>query len=156
MKSTLTLDIRSYTKQDILNNQTSLDLLSSLYKLELVSKINMPTRKRIWTVLSGPHVHKKSREQFEMRRYKCVYTYTCESVQNAYMYVLALKSMSTPGLGVHVKLKINNYALCVGWGIAKWQGIGFWYRHSMVRIHLPQMHTGKWRDGCLSGLRYQP
>ena len=43
MKSTLTLDIRSYTKQDILNNQTSLDLLSSLYKLELVSKINMPT-----------------------------------------------------------------------------------------------------------------
>ena len=110
MKSTLTLDIRSYTKQDIINNQTNLDLLSSLYKLELVSKINMPTRKRIWTVLSGPHVHKKSREQFEMRRYKCVYTYTCESVQNAYMYVLALKSMSTPGLGVRVKLKINNYA----------------------------------------------
>ena len=65
MKSTLTLDIRSYAKQDILNNQTSLDLLSSLYKLELVSKINMPTRKRIWTVLSGPHVHKKSREQFQ-------------------------------------------------------------------------------------------
>ena len=101
MKSTLTLDIRSYTKQDILNNQTNLDLLSSLYKLELVSKINMPTRKRIWTVLSGPHVHKKSREQFQLSSYKRlldIYSSTPKTID-------ALMKLELPS-GVEVEIKV--------------------------------------------------
>ena len=101
MKSTLTLDIRSYTKQDILNNQTSLDLLSSLYKLELVSKINMPTRKRIWTVLSGPHVHKKSREQFQLSSYKRlldIYSTSSKTID-------ALMKLELPS-GVEVEIKV--------------------------------------------------
>lgn len=32
--------------------------------------IPLPRKKEIYTVLRGPHIHKKSREQFEIRTYK--------------------------------------------------------------------------------------
>lgn len=33
------------------------------------SQFSLPTKIRRWTLLRGPHVNKKSREQLEMRRY---------------------------------------------------------------------------------------
>jgi small subunit ribosomal protein S10 len=35
----------------------------------VVGPIPLPTKREIYTVLRSPHVHRKSREQFEMRTY---------------------------------------------------------------------------------------
>jgi len=37
---------------------------------QLSGPIPLPTKKEVFTVLRSPHVHKKSREQFEMRTHK--------------------------------------------------------------------------------------
>jgi ribosomal protein S10 len=37
------------------------------------SQVNLPTKRRRWTVLRSPHIDKKSREQFEMRTLKALF-----------------------------------------------------------------------------------
>ena len=62
--------------------------------------IPLPTRKQIFTVLRGPHVDKKSREQFEIRTHKRI----IDIIEPTARTVEALNRLVVPA-GVFVKIK---------------------------------------------------
>ena len=63
--------------------------------------IPLPTRKTIYTVLSGPHVDKKARDQFETRDHKRLIDILSTSSKT----VDALMKLELPS-GVHVEIKV--------------------------------------------------
>jgi small subunit ribosomal protein S10 len=63
--------------------------------------IPLPTRKQIFTVLRGPHVDKKSREQFEIRAHKRLIDILSTSSKT----VDALMKLELPS-GVDVEIKV--------------------------------------------------
>lgn len=62
--------------------------------------IPVPTRVEIYTVLSGPHVDKKARQQYEIRTHKRV----IDIVQATAKTIEALNKLTLPA-GVDVKIK---------------------------------------------------
>ena len=62
--------------------------------------IPLPTRIERYTVLSGPHVDKKARQQFEIRTHKRV----IDIVQATAKTIEALNKLSLPA-GVDIKIK---------------------------------------------------
>ncbi|MAQ95744.1 30S ribosomal protein S10 [Rubrivirga sp. SAORIC476] len=63
--------------------------------------IPLPTRKKIYTVLKGPHVDKKARDQFETRDHKRLIDILSTSSKT----VDALMKLELPS-GVHVEIKV--------------------------------------------------
>ena len=64
--------LKAYTRQNI--SRATL-LLSSIF--EKSSSFRYPTQVKKLTVLSSPHIDKKSREQFETRTYKTQISFHC-------------------------------------------------------------------------------
>ncbi len=64
--------------------------------------IPLPTRVEKYTVLRGPHVNKKSRQQFEIRTHKRL----IDIVQATAKTIEALNKLSLPA-GVDIKIKAN-------------------------------------------------
>ena len=64
--------------------------------------IPLPTRVEKYTVLSGPHIDKKSRQQFEIRTHKRL----IDIVQATAKTIEALNKLSLPA-GVDIKIKAS-------------------------------------------------
>ncbi len=69
---------------------------------EVHGPIPLPTRIERYTVLSGPHVDKKARDQFEIRTHKRV----IDIVQATGKTIEALNKLSLPA-GVDIKIKAS-------------------------------------------------
>ena len=65
--------------------------------------IPVPTRIERYTVLSSPHVHKKARQQFEIRTHKRI----IDLVQATAKTIEALNKLSLPA-GVDIRIKASN------------------------------------------------
>lgn len=68
---------------------------------QVCGPIPLPTKVKRFTVLRSPHVHKDSREQFEMRIHKRV----IDIVDSNPKTIDALMGMNLP-TGVHVEVKL--------------------------------------------------
>ena len=69
---------------------------------KIAGPVPLPTRITKYTVLRSPHVDKKSREQFEMRRHKRL----VDIVDPTQKTLDALKELDLPA-GVHVEIKLT-------------------------------------------------
>lgn len=66
-----------------------------------VSKpVHLPTQRRLWTVLRGPFVHKKSQENFERRTHKRVVKAWDASPEVVDMLVQYIEKHLAPGVGL--------------------------------------------------------
>ena len=66
----------------------------------VVGPIPLPTKREIFTVLRGPHVDKKSREQFQIKTHKRI----LDIVNPTAKTIDALKKLDLPA-GVYVEIK---------------------------------------------------
>lgn len=62
--------LKAYEADTVKQAADQLRRIASKMGLEPSGQIPLPTTIRKWTVLRSPHVHKKSRETFEMRTHK--------------------------------------------------------------------------------------
>jgi ribosomal protein S10 len=62
-----------------------------------------------WTLLRSPHVHKKSREQFEMVTYKAVLRTSWQSENEMKVFLLALKNLEIYGVQISIKMSSSMY-----------------------------------------------
>jgi small subunit ribosomal protein S10 len=69
---------------------------------KVAGPVPLPTHIRKYTVLRSPHVDKKSREQFEMRRYKRL----VDIIDPTQKTLDALTELDLPA-GVHVEIKLT-------------------------------------------------
>ncbi len=66
----------------------------------VIGPIPLPTQREIFTVLRGPHVDKKSREQFQIKTHKRI----LDIVSPTSKTIDALKKLDLPA-GVYVEIK---------------------------------------------------
>lgn len=71
----------------------------------------LPTSSRKFTVLRSPHVFKKSREQFEMKTYKSLITYSFSSQSQFRNTIRKIVHMDNCGVQTKIKLKFNCWFL---------------------------------------------
>jgi small subunit ribosomal protein S10 len=85
-------------------DQTASDIVRTAEKTGAIVKgpIPLPTRRERWTVLRGPHIDKKSREQFELRTHKRLIDIT----ESRTATVDALTKLDLPA-GVDVEIKVD-------------------------------------------------
>ena len=81
MTVNLSIEVQSYS--DDLQSST-VDSVVSIIDSYLVDTdlggarvSSLPTRRKVWTVNRSPHIFKKSREQFEQRKYKTRISCVC-------------------------------------------------------------------------------
>ena len=67
---------------------------------DVVGPIPLPTKREVFTVLRGPHVDKKSREQFQIKTHKRI----LDIVNPTAKTIDALKKLDLPA-GVYVEIK---------------------------------------------------
>ncbi len=67
----------------------------------IAGPVPLPTRKTIYTVLRGPHIDKKSREQFEIRTHKRL----IEILDSTPQTIDALGRLDLPA-GVDIEIKV--------------------------------------------------
>jgi small subunit ribosomal protein S10 len=66
----------------------------------VVGPIPLPTKREVFTVLRGPHVDKKSREQFQIKTHKRILDIVSPTAKT----IDALKKLDLPA-GVYVEIK---------------------------------------------------
>jgi len=83
-------------------DQSVKEIISTVQRsgAKIVGPIPLPTRIERYTVLSSPHVDKKSREQFEIRTHKRIIDLLKPSAKT----VEALRNMNMPA-GLEIKIK---------------------------------------------------
>jgi hypothetical protein len=76
-----------------------------------LSLATLPSKKRIFTVLKSAHVHKKAREQFELKTYSKIISLNISLFKSPYLFffnrfLYFCKSIST-GIDCQIKYKVN-------------------------------------------------
>lgn len=94
--------LRSYDHGVLDSTVKDIAKIASDEKVKVAGPVPMPSNKKIWTVLRGPHIDSKSREQFERIEHKrLIY------VKNSTMsFISAIGRLDLPS-GVHVEIKLK-------------------------------------------------
>ena len=107
MNYTVHISLKSF---DTFYIERSLNQISQIYKYFQSDRcreryIHYPTIIKKYTVLRSPHIDKKSREQFEWRRYKKSIILQFQEKRFFSFFVFLLKNSSFPGVQVEINLQ---------------------------------------------------
>jgi small subunit ribosomal protein S10 len=100
MLQKIRIKLKSYDHATL--DQSASDIVRAARRTGAVTSgpVPLPTKKSIYTVLRGPHVDKKSREQFEIRIHKRLIDISRSSAQT----MEALEKLDIPA-GVDIEIK---------------------------------------------------
>jgi small subunit ribosomal protein S10 len=68
-----------------------------------VKHASLPVKKKVYTVLRSPHIDKKSREQFELRRYARLISLISNDKNVFDDFLNQLKDQVNPGISLKIK-----------------------------------------------------
>ena len=102
MASNIKIRMESYDHEAL--DKSALELVDTAKRTgaRVQGPIPLPTRIERYTVLSGPHIDKKARQQFEIRTHKRL----IDIVQATAKTIEALNKLSLPA-GVDIKIKAS-------------------------------------------------
>ena len=106
----LRINIKSFQSSHIQKTISKIDEIISFLKLKNKIIIGLPIKKKLYTVLRSPHKDKKSREQFESKRWKA--QIIINSVKNknmASLFFFLLKNSEFPGVELDICLVKTSY-----------------------------------------------
>lgn len=89
--------------------------LSNLKSGSVAPKVNIfyfPTQFQKFTVLRSPHIDKKARDQFEIRRFKNSIGFDIDSSLGSravLVFLENLKNIQCPGVQIHMKISSSSY-----------------------------------------------
>lgn len=76
-----------------------------------INTTSIPLTKQKYTVERSPHIDKKSREQFEIRRYKTAFCFTAINEISTQMIYSILKNLIFPGVQLTISIEFKNYLI---------------------------------------------
>ncbi|KAF5825413.1 hypothetical protein DUNSADRAFT_10381, partial [Dunaliella salina] len=71
--------------------------------------IRLNWKRSRFTVIRGPHIDKRGREQFEMRKYKVLVRGATHNAQDVHWFLDSIRLYEFPGVQVQVSLNSNSY-----------------------------------------------
>jgi small subunit ribosomal protein S10 len=93
------MQIKGYEGVVVYEAAEQLRRIAAKFGLETSGQIPLPTHIQKWTVLRSPHIHKKSRETFEMRTYKrVVEVRVTEEKANSFLHMIQHFRENLPGI----------------------------------------------------------
>lgn len=95
------IKLRAYDHRVVDQSSTKIVETAERTGAQVAGPIPLPTKKSVYTVIRSPHVHKDSREQFEMRVHKRL----IDIVDPTSKTVDALMSLDLPA-GVDIEIKM--------------------------------------------------
>ena len=112
MTSKLSLHLKSF--DNLLIEKTQIKILQINHYLNHPDQervVSLPTLKKRFTVLRSPHIDKKSREQFEWKRYKKSITLSFGKNENGKqsLFLFLLKNSSFPGVQMEINVKHSTF-----------------------------------------------
>lgn len=111
MHTEITIVLEAFDSVKI--NQSFLKLMTymSNNKINNIRHISLPITKKIYTVLRSPHIDKRSREQFEIRKYSKLIKFTqhINIFDNENEYLNAFKQQILPEVAFKIKFSTYEY-----------------------------------------------
>ena len=110
MTSQLDLNLKSF--DNLLIEKTLekiLQINNYLTQKNLGRVASLPTLKKRFTVLRSPHIDKKSREQFEWKRYKKSIRLSSKKKGYLSLFIFLLKNSSFPGVQLEINVKHSTF-----------------------------------------------
>ena len=71
--------------------------------------IPLPTSRKLYTLLRSPHIDKKSREQFEVHRYKRQLCLKTKDFSKIVLFIYLLKHSDFPGIQIQISLNYTSF-----------------------------------------------
>jgi len=92
-------------------NHLSIDSYSVSKKNREISinRVFLPKKIKKITVIRSPHIDKKSREQFEIRRYKNILIFNIKNRSTAFLYIDCIKNSQIYGVELSVNIHYNSF-----------------------------------------------
>ena len=104
----LKVDIESYNADIQESNVNSIYSLIESF-VESKPKLSyLPTKRKVWTANRSPHIFKKSREQFEQRKYKTCISFSCNGLDRSLEILNVLYSQEFAGIGLKAHVEFNS------------------------------------------------
>lgn len=106
----LRINIKSFQWSHIQKAIYKINEITSFLKLNNHKVIGLPIKKKLYTVLRSPHKDKKSREQFESKRWKAQIIIDSVKKKNmASLFFFLLKNSEFPGVEIQISLVKTSY-----------------------------------------------
>lgn len=83
--------------------------LCLLLNCPLLNNFYCPIKCRKFTVLRSPHIDKKSREQFEIKKFKTYIKIQISTVSSLFFLFNILKSLKLPGVETKIIVSFSSY-----------------------------------------------
>lgn len=106
----LLINIKSFQWSYIEKTISKINEIVTFLKLDNTKVIGLPIKSKLYTVLRSPHKDKKSREQFEFKRWKAQIRINAKNRKNLTNFLFFLiKNSEFPGVQLKVCLITNSY-----------------------------------------------
>lgn len=101
------LIFRSFEPESLAKALETARKIINIYSPEMdLRVIGVQKKNRRWTLLRSPHVHKKSREQFEMPTHQAILKTSWQTQEEIKIFWLALQNSEV--YGVQIRVEINS------------------------------------------------
>ena len=101
--------LKSFDSLLIEKTQIKILQINNYLNTDLKRVASLPTLKRRFTVLRSPHIDKKSRDQFEWKRYKRSIGVSFQKRETVSLFLFLLKNSSFPGVQMEINIKHSTF-----------------------------------------------
>lgn len=106
----LRINIKSFQSSLLMQTISKINEIALFLKLGDAKVIGLPVKEKLYTVLRSPHKDKKSREQFESKRWKAQIIINAKNKKNLTgLLFFLIKNSEFPGVQLKVCLITNSY-----------------------------------------------
>ena len=109
MTSRVNLNLKSFDNLLIEKTQIKILQINNYLNTNYIRVASLPTLKKRFTVLRSPHIDKKSREQFEWKRYKKSVYISFQKRETVSLFLFLLKNSSFPGVQMEINIKHSTF-----------------------------------------------
>ena len=97
---------------DIFSNSLALNIiynLANILQIKNTKEFFLPKKIKKFTVIRSPHIDKKSREQFEMRRFKKLLILKIDNQNTTLLFLEILKNLRFYGVEMQINIKFSSF-----------------------------------------------
>ena len=103
------LKLKSFDLSFIKVNAQFILFILNFLGIKQYSQVFVPNKIRKITVLRSPHIDKKSREQFQIKKYKQLISIPVNDPQLAILFLEILKNSQLHGIELEINIKFMEY-----------------------------------------------
>jgi small subunit ribosomal protein S10 len=109
------LKIKSFDFYYILLNLNYIKSILNFLNLKIDKQVKLPSKIHKFTLIKSPHIDKKSREQFELKKYRGFLQINTKDLDQIFLLINLLKNSNLIGVELEIKLKFyqDSYILYV-------------------------------------------